>query len=120
MFSMNPRELKRMMKRMGIDVEEIQGVKSVTLTLSDKEVILKDPQVTVMSVQGKKIYQIISASEEVVEASSEEEVAEVSFSEDDIKFVMSQAGVGKDKAVEALRKANGDIAQAILLLTGEK
>ncbi len=118
MFSMNPRELKRLMKRMGIDVQEMQGVKSVTLTLSDKEVIIKDPQVTVMNVQGRKVYQIISASEEVVEASSEE-VAEVTFSEDDINFVMSQAVVGREKAVEALRKANGDIARAILLLTSK-
>jgi len=116
MFSMNPRELRRMMKRMGIDVQEMQGVKSVTLTLSDKEIIIRDPQVTVMNVQGKKIYQVVSAGEEVVETSGEE-VSEVTFSEDDISFVMSQAGVGRERAIEALKKAKGDIAQAILILT---
>ncbi len=118
MFPMNPRDLRRMMKRMGIDVEEVKGVKSVTISTEGKDIILREPQVTVMSVQGKKIYQIISTiPEEVVEA-NEEEVAEVNFTEDDISFVMSQAGVDREKAVEALKKAEGDIAKAILLLTG--
>ncbi|MCD6323677.1 MAG: nascent polypeptide-associated complex protein [Desulfurococcales archaeon] len=119
MFSMNPRDLKRMMKRMGIDVQELSGVKSVTITAEGKEIILRNPQVTVMKVQGTKIYQVVATlPEEVVEESSEE-VREVSFSEEDISFVMEQAGVSREKAVEALEKAGGDIAQAILLLTGQ-
>ncbi len=117
-FSMNPRDLKRMMKRMGIDVQEISGVKSVTITAGGKEIILRNPQVTVMKVQGTKIYQVVATSpEEVIE--EQEEVKEVKFSEEDISFVMEQAGVTREKAVEALQKAGGDIAQAILLLTSE-
>jgi len=119
MFSMNLRDLKRMMKRMGIDVEEMPGVKTVTLTVSDREIVLKNPQVTVMKVQGKKIYQIVSSSEEVL-STEEAKVSEVNFSEDDIAFVMSQTGVDKTIAIQALKQSNGDIAQAILLLEKQR
>jgi nascent polypeptide-associated complex subunit alpha len=40
------------------------------------------------------------------------------ITDDDIKMVMEKTGVTKEKAEEALRNANGDIAQAILALTG--
>ena len=119
MFSMNPRELRRMMKRMGIDVEELKNVKSIIITMEDKEIILQNPQVTVMKVQGQKIYQVVAAKEEVVEV-EEEKVEEVKFSEEDIAFVMEQAGVSREDAIAALKKSGGDIAQAILLLTSGK
>lgn len=119
MFSMNPRELRRAMKRMGINVEELKGVKSVIIVLEDKEIILQKPQIMVMKVQGQKIYQIAATKEEIAEV-KEEKIEEVKFSEEDIAFVMEQAGVSRDKAIEALNKSGGDIAEAILLLTSEK
>ena len=99
MLPLNPRELRRLMRRMGINVEELKDVKSVSILL-----------------KGQKMYQVVSQSEEVIERA--EEVVEVAeFSEEDIKFVMEQAGVGREEAVRALKEAGGDIAKAILLLT---
>lgn len=115
MFSMNPRDLKRAMRRLGIDVRELEGVRSVTITLEDKELIIRAPQVIVMKAQGQKIYQIMGGKEEVLERAPE--IKEVKFSEEDIRFVMEQTGVSRDEAIKALEEANGDIAQAILLLT---
>jgi nascent polypeptide-associated complex subunit alpha len=113
---MNPRELKRMLKRMGIDVEEIKGVKSVIIVTDDYELLVKDPQVTVMKVQGQKIYQVVGTGEEKVEKGEGVEVTEVEVSEDDVKFVMEQTGASREDALKALKDSGGDIAKAILLL----
>jgi len=107
------------MKRFGVNVEELSGVKSVTLSLEDKDIIIKNPQVIVMKFQGQKIYQVMGASEEVVKV-SEEVVEEVSFSEDDISFVMEQTGASREEAIKALKESGGDIAKAIMLLSKGK
>ena len=41
------------------------------------------------------------------------------FSEEDIKTVAEQANVDEETAKEALEKANGDLAEAILSLKNE-
>ena len=121
MLPFNPRELRRMLRRMGIRVEEFNNVRSVSIVLDDKEIIIRQPQVSVMTVQGQKIYQIVGGQEESVDLSAESGVVEeVTFSDDDIKFVMEQAGVDKELAVRALKEAGGDIAKAILLITEGK
>jgi len=121
MLPFNPRELRRMLRRMGIRVEEFSNVRSVSIVLDDKEIIIRQPQVSVMTVQGQKIYQIVGGQEESVDLSAESGVIEeVTFSDDDIKFVMEQAGVDKELAVRALKEAGGDIAKAILLITEGK
>ncbi len=40
-------------------------------------------------------------------------------SEEDVKLVMEQAGVDEETARKALVEAEGDLAEAILKLTGE-
>ncbi|MCD6084466.1 MAG: nascent polypeptide-associated complex protein [Desulfurococcales archaeon] len=121
MLPFNPRELRRMLRRMGIRVEEFNNVRSVSIVLDDKEIIIRQPQVSVMTVQGQKIYQIVGGQEESVDLSAESGIVEeVTFSDDDIKFVMEQAGVDRELAVRALKEAGGDIAKAILLITEGK
>ena len=121
MLPFNPRELRRMLRRMGVRVEELSNVKSVSIVLDDYEIIIRNPQVSVMTIQGQKVYQIVGGQEEKVEVSPESElVEEVTFSEDDVKFVMEQSGVSREVAVKALKEANGDIAKAILLITEGK
>ncbi|MEM1604342.1 MAG: nascent polypeptide-associated complex protein [Zestosphaera sp.] len=112
----NPRELKRRMKQLGIDVEELKDVKTITIEFPDKELIIREPQIVVMKIQGQKIYYVSGGTEEVA---SKEVVVESapSISEDDIKFVMEQTGASREEALNALKKAGGDIPQAILMLT---
>jgi len=104
------RDLKRMLKRMGIDVEELENVENIVINLKDREIIIEEPQVIVMKTQGQTIYQITG---KVSERAKEESK---SFSEEDIEFVISQTGVSREKALDALRKAGGDLAEAILLI----
>jgi len=110
-MGMNPRQMKKLMRQMGIKMEEMEGVKEVVLRMEGKEVVLKEPVVTVMVVQGEKTYQIVPGSEEVK--------AVASISEEDVKLVMEQAGVDMETARKALEEAEGDLAEAILKLTEE-
>jgi nascent polypeptide-associated complex subunit alpha len=111
MMGMNPRQMKKLMKQMGIKMEEMEGVKEVVIRLESKEIVLKDPAITVITAQGEKSYQIVPGSEEVR--------AIVNVSDEDIKLVMEQAGVDYDTAKKALEEAKGDLAEAILKLTEE-
>jgi len=118
MIPLNPRELRRMLKRMGIQVEELSNVKSVNIVLDNYEIIIRNPQVSVMTIQGQKIYQVVGGQEEKIEVRAEEGIVEeVRFSEDDINFVIEQTGVDRDLAIRALKEAGGDIAKAIILIT---
>lgn len=116
MFPTNPRELKRRMKQLGIDVEELREVKSITIEFPDKELIIREPQVVVMKIQDQKIYYVSGGTEEVSSKEVKIELAPT-ISEDDIRFVMEQTGASREEAINALKKAGGDIPQAILMLT---
>jgi nascent polypeptide-associated complex subunit alpha len=109
-MGMNPRQMKKLMRQMGIKMEELEGVKEVVIRLEGKEIVLGEPVVTIMTVQGEKTYQIVPGSEEVREI--------VDIPEEDIELVMEQAGVDRETAVRALKETNGDIAEAILKLSG--
>ena len=111
MMGMNPRQMKKLMKQLGIKMEELEGVKEVVLKLEGKEIVLRNPVVTVMVVQGEKTYQIVPGSEEVREV--------IEIPEEDIELVMEQAGVDRETAIKALKETKGDIAEAILKLSGE-
>jgi len=108
------REQERLFKRMGINLEEIQGVQEVRIVTSDKVLILKNPSVTMIKQQGQVMYQI--AAEETVEEFREEE--EFVPTEEDILLVAQQTGKSPDEAKKALVTVKGDLAQAILLLKG--
>jgi len=117
MFAANPRELKRLLKRMGIDVEELSGVKQVEIIMEGKKIVVREPQVLAFKTGGQVFYQVSGVSE-TVEGLVEQAkpVEDIAVPEEDIRFVMEQTGVPREKAREALVKAKGDIIQAIMLL----
>lgn len=119
MAFLSPQELKKLLKRYGIEVEELRGVEKVEFFAGSKKIVITSPQVIVLKAHGQLIYQVVGS--EVREEPLIAPAAERAFtvSEDDIKFVMEQTGVTRDKAVEALTKAKGDIARAIMILRGE-
>lgn len=115
MKRINPREMKRMMQKMGMAIEEMPGVLKVTIHLKDKKLVIPDPQVTEMKVSGQTIYQIAG---EAVEERTEENV-KIEISEDDAQLVSAQTGATIEEAKKALEATNGDLAQAIMLLTAK-
>lgn len=120
---MNPKQMGSLMKQMGIKTVEVDA-KRVIVEKSDGSKMVVDPaQVTIIDMQGQKMLQVAGKfSEEtgVGEESGEQpSVSQAGESkEGDVELVMKQASVTREVAQEALDKANGDIAQAILDLGG--
>lgn len=114
---MNSREMRRMMAQMGIRSTELTDVKRVTLHGETKNYVITGAQVTVIEAQGEKSFQITGQMREVAKTKKVEEKVEPTFPEDDIKLVTEQTGVSREKAIEALKKAEGEVAQAIINLT---
>ena len=106
---MNPREMQKAMKRLGIKQEEIDA-QEVTIRTADKDIIIHNPQVSKVNMMGQETYQIVGEAEERT-LSSEPEI-----NKEDIKTVMEQTGVSEEKATEAIHSNNGDLAKAILEL----
>ncbi len=106
---MNPKKLQQMMKQMGIEISEIEGVKEVIIRTSDKEITFKDAQVTVMEAKGVKTYQIVGTPEE--------KGIDLTIPDADIKLVMEQTGTSEASARAALVDAKGDLAEAIMKLS---
>ncbi len=98
----NPKQMAGMLKQFGIKTEELEAEK-VTIESKGKKIVIKNPKITVMHVQGQKVFTIMGEPEEAANSASE----------DDVKLVMEQAGATKKQAEEALKKHNGDIAEAI-------
>lgn len=108
MPGMDPRQMQQLMKQMGIKSEEISA-KTVVIETDDSKLIIENPQVTKITMQGNHSFQISGT------VRKEEKV-----SDEDIKMVASQANVDEEKAKQALADAKGDIAEAILKLNGHK
>ncbi|RLI06429.1 nascent polypeptide-associated complex protein, partial [Candidatus Bathyarchaeota archaeon] len=53
----SPREARRMMRRMGLNMTPLE-VDEVILKTKEKEITIQDPEVAVLEVQGQKIFQI--------------------------------------------------------------
>jgi nascent polypeptide-associated complex subunit alpha len=108
----NPRQLEKQMKSMGINMYEIEGVKQVVIKTQDKEIVFNDAQVTVIDARGQKMYQLAGTPEE--------RPLEAEIPEADVALVSQQAGVPKEVAKQALKDSKGDLAEAILKLSGGK
>jgi len=106
---MNPAKVKQMMKQMGINITEINDVEQVIIRTPDKDIVFNDANVSIMNAQGTDTYQVVGTPEEVAR--------ELQIPDDDVRLVAEQTGVSEDEAREALKSANGDLAEAILALS---
>jgi nascent polypeptide-associated complex subunit alpha len=105
----SPKKMQAMMKQMGIDQSEIEASK-VTIEKSDgTKIIINEPSVQKVSMQGNESFQI---SGEILEESQAPTI-----SEDDIKQVEEKTGATKAQAKKVLESVNGDLAEAILELS---
>ncbi len=110
MRKISSRTARRMMQRMGMEVEEIRNATQVTIKTPDKEIVIDNPEVSVTKMQNQKIFQIMGG---VV---TERSIVNEQILEEDVKLVAQQANVSTDAARKALESTKGDLAQAILLL----
>ena len=105
------REMRRMLDKMGLEMKDLGNIEEVIIKTENKELYLIKPQVVEMKGKDSTIFQVVATD-------IEEKQREVpSLREEDIILVMQQANVLREKAVQALIDAKGDMAQAILTLT---
>lgn len=89
----------------------------VIIRTGTKEIIIKSPEVSVVELQGQKIFQV--AGGEILEKVADRKITKAAIPEEDVHLVALQANVSLDQARAALEETEGDLAQAILLL-GQK
>ena len=106
---MNPREMQKAMKRLGIKQEEIDAEEVIIRTAS-KDLVIKNPQVSRVNMMGQETIQVLGDIIEVDRSSNAE------LSEDDISTVIEQTSCTKDEALQALEETGGNLAEAILKL----
>jgi nascent polypeptide-associated complex subunit alpha len=119
---MSPKQIARMMKKMGIEQKEVKAVKEVIIRFEDKEWWIADPQVMLIKqagnesfqVSGKKVERKIADKEP--DKSKKTETKEIEIPMEDAALVAGQTGVSIETAIEALRETEGDLAAAILKL----
>jgi nascent polypeptide-associated complex subunit alpha len=111
---MNPRDAKRMMQRMGMNMEGVDEVEEVIIRTPSKEIVIESPEVAIVNVQGQKIFQI--AGGKVSERAPEHKTSATVVSEEDVQLVADQTGKSVQEARKALLESEGDLAKAILLL----
>ena len=103
--------MQAMMKQMGINQEEIDANR-VVIERDDGNIIIDNPNVVKIGMQGQENFQITGdVSEE------KGEVEEVDNTNDEIKTLMEKCNCLEEEAKLALEKANGDLTEAILDLS---
>jgi len=106
---MNPRQMNQMMKRLGINIKEIENVTKVIIETDSKKYIFDGAEVTIMDAQGQKTYQITGKPRIVAKKEG--------IPKEDINLVMEQTGKSATEAKKALEETKGDIAEAIMKLS---
>ncbi len=107
---MDPRQVNMMMRKLGIQVQDLEGVQEIVIKTATADYIFDDATVSVMKAQGTETYQI-SGTPRI-----EEHEVRLAISEDDVSMVVEQTGCSEDEARAALEET-GDLAEAILKLS---
>ena len=111
------RDAMRMMQKMGMKMDQIADVSAVIIKTASKDIVIDEPSVTIINVQGQTMYQIVGG--EVSEAQSQPS-AQPAASDADAQLVAQQTGKSVEEARKALAEAGGDLAKAILALKGNQ
>jgi nascent polypeptide-associated complex subunit alpha len=128
----NPRQMQMMMRRLGMTTEGVDDVDEVIIRTRDKEHVFKSPEVTILTVQGVRTYQVVGTPEIRARTASAPSgagsaalappppAAPAGPPEEDIQLVMDQSGVDRDEALEALESTQGAPAEAILKILSRR
>lgn len=96
-------DMSKMMKQMGMDMDEIDADK-VTVEVGDKKQVFKNPNLSKIEAQGQEIFQLQGEYEE-----------EETVNEDDVELVMEKTDASREEAIEALEDSE-DVADAVMSL----
>src|SRR3989338_5910689 len=97
---LNPREMQKAMKRLGIRQEEIDALEVIIKT-SDRNILIKNPHVSKVNMMGQETFQVSGEVTEIDNSTAE-------INEDDIATVMDQTGCTREEALDALEQSSGN------------
>jgi nascent polypeptide-associated complex subunit alpha len=112
----DPKKMQAMMKQMGMSQEEIPA-KRVIIECIDKNIIIENPSIMEVRMQGQTNFQISGNIREEEANSSSKEDEDSKIVEEDIKTIIEKTDCSEDQAKKALEDSNGDLAEAILNLS---
>ncbi len=104
----NPKQMQGMLKKMGIAQEEIPSKKVIIEKSDGNKIIIENPTVTRIKMQGEENFQI--------GGDVSEESPEVQISQEDVQTIIEKTGCSEEKAKKSLEKT-GDLAESILELS---
>ncbi|MGI0071716.1 MAG: nascent polypeptide-associated complex protein [Thermoplasmata archaeon] len=118
----NARQMEQMMRRLGMTTETIPDVEEVIVRTRSKEHVFQQPEVSILTVQGVRTYQVIgqplvrprTTGDATATAPVPGSASAAGSPDEDVRLVMEQANVSREEALEALLQANGEPAEAIL------
>ncbi len=111
----DPKKMQAMMKQMGMSQTEIDA-KRVIIECEDKNIVIENPSVMKIKMQGQENFQISGDINEVNPSSSSEDDENSNIAED-IKTIIEKTGCSEEQAKKALEESGGDLAEAILSLS---
>ena len=103
---MNPKQLEKMARKMGMQMEQIDA-EEVIIRTPDKELVIRNPSVSKVNMMGQETFQI---------SGQIEERGKKPFTEEDIETVMDQTGADRAEVERVLMETRGDLAETILKL----
>lgn len=110
---LNPKDIQKAMQRFGIQQQEIPAIR-VIIEQEDKNLVINDPKVAKVNMMGDEVFQI---SGEIIE---QEKDTEPEIKEEDIQTVIDQTNADREAALNAIKDAKGDLAEAILKLSEDQ
>ena len=101
----DPKKMRGMMKQLGINQEEISAER-VIIEKVDGKIIIDNPSIVKIKMQGQESFQISGEISEVHEQ----------FSQEDISLVIKKTGKTEEEVVSVLNETK-DIAETIIKLS---
>lgn len=109
LMKMNPKQMEKMAKQLGMKMETVEAEQVVIKLQAGGEIEINNPQVSRINMMGKDTFQVTG---DITEKDEDED------DEGDVEIVAEKAGVSHDEAKRVLDETN-DIAEAILKLKEE-
>lgn len=103
-MKINPKQLEKMARKMGMQMEQIEA-EEVVIKTPEKEIVVSNPQVSKVNMMGQETFQI----------SGDVSERQASPSKEDINMIMEKTGATEEEAIKALEHT-GDLAEAIIKL----
>lgn len=113
---MNPRQMKQMMRKYGMNIDEISDIEEIVIRTATQDYVFKEAEVTVIDIKGQKTFQIVGEPEILAKGSAGSTTPVSRIPQADIELVAQQTGASMEEAREALEACDGNPAEAIMKL----